>query len=321
MLRLLSGAWNLIKGSGKLGIGAAVGAGGLALANGGGLTGIGKSIVGEAAEVGAHGGVEQSKNTLSETMNWLADILEALFGENNAASRMCRRFGERSLGREEAERRENDRLSELPLNDPERASQRIYETAATSGPDARYRIDGPGGSPPSVLISDEPPSTANTVLLGVKGVKDGIGVAAGWAGGLVAGAADFVGLDYLTTGRGGFGFNGWATATSDAIAGTVNDATDIVFLGHEPTIRSEFDRSVYGVTSTVSGAVVGTFAGGWLTGAFGLAGTGGVGVATGLRAPFTTASLGLDALRTVGTKHALTVASMIPMPGRRPTGP
>ena len=319
MLGLLSKGWDLLRGGGKLATGVALGVGGVAAAGAatGQLTDWGKDIVGGAAEVGAHGGVEQSKNTLSETMNWLADILEALFGENNAASRMCRRFGERSLGQEESERREGERLAELPLNDPERASQRIYELGANGQPTQNYRVDGPNGSPPSVLVSDEPPSTANTVLLGVKGVKDGIGVAAGWAGGLVAGAADFVGLDYLTTGRGGFGFNGWATATSDAIAGGVNDFTDLAFFGHEPTIRSEFDRSVYGVTSTVSG----TFAGGWLTGTFGLAGTGGVGVATGLRAPFTTASLGLDALRTVGTKHALTVASMIPMPGRRPAAP
>lgn len=288
-----------------------------------GLQGFISGFFDPAAQIAGGAGPEQTFAGLYKSLQLLGKFLRMLGVEGVGTA--LENFGKAGIAGKSTAEMEADRITALPLNDAGRAGERIYETAVTSGPDARYRIDGPNGSPPSVSMSDEAPTDSNTFWLGLKGVKDGLGVAVGWGGGLVAGAADLVGLD------GKMGLNsGWASSASRGLSGAINETTDFLaydvitkslrmtsdgiaglFNGkglidgavdafktdYEPTIRSEFDRSVYAGTSTVSAVAVTAIGGSFLTGAFALNAGGAATLAEAAAAPMATTQIGAGILK------------------------
>lgn len=354
-----AGSWLLGKGAAALGLGgkalgvAAVGGAGYvgyqAATHERGLQGFVSDIVDPAAQITGGAGPEASFASFYKFIQKLGEFFQMLgvpgigtamanFGKNGVAGNVT------PEERAEAAARE---LADKPLNSPERAAQRIYEHGAAGDADARYRIDGPGGSPPSVELSDAAPSVLNTVSLGLKGVKDGLGVAAGGVAGTIGWVADFVGLD------GSFGANSeWGSSAYKGVAGAVNETTDFLaydvigktagtavggisgmFNGkglvggavegfqtdYEPTIRNEFDRSVYGVTSTVSGIAVGAVGGSFLTGAFAVNAAGAATLAEAAAAPLATTQLGAGIL--ASKAGSLASLGMTVLPGVKPATP
>lgn len=328
----------LVKGTGKLGAGLAVGALGTAAASEGGLGGAVKELTQFGARLGGEMGPEGSFQSF---FKWIEKFGEILMSLTNG------KYGQGLVdwGRDMMDSRtpEEKLAGASPLSD-ERTSQRVYEEGANpSDPTTRFTVNGPNGSPPSVEFSEQESTLGNTINLGFKAVKDGLGVAAGGVAGTIGWVADGIGLDALT-GSGGFGWDSsLASSWYNNTAWAVNEATDFavydvaaqtaLFLptvagnlwegkslsesfsaawdaDYEPTVRSEADLSLYNGISRTSGIVIGSLAAGYGAAA---AGIGGSSLATGgsaLGNAFSSSMSGLKGLSGV----ALAVA---PVPGRK----